>query len=49
MRFVVEPGTFTFQAGASAADIRAEQVVELGGDVAEYLQREIVATRVTMA
>jgi hypothetical protein len=49
MRFVVEPGTFTFGAGASAADIRAEQVVELGGDVAEYLQREIVATQVTMA
>jgi len=49
MRFVVEPGTFSFQVGASGSDIRADQVVELGGDVAEYLQREIVATQVTMA
>jgi beta-glucosidase len=46
MRFVVEPGAFTFSVGASAADIRAEQVVELSGAVAEYRQREIVATRV---
>lgn len=46
MRFVVEPGTFSFAVGASAADIRAEQVVELGGPVAPYLQRAIVATTV---
>lgn len=46
MRFVVEPGTFSFGIGASAGDIRAEQVVELNGPVAEYLQREVVATRV---
>jgi beta-glucosidase len=46
MRFVTEPGAFTFSVGASAADIRAEQAVELSGTVAEYRQREIVATRV---
>jgi len=44
MRFVVEPGAFWFGAGASAADIRAEQVIELGGETAEYRQREVVAT-----
>ena len=48
MRFVVEPGMFHFSVGASAADIRAEQVVELSGAVAEYRQREIVATRVAI-
>jgi len=46
MRFVVEPGAFTFSIGASAADIRAEQIVELSGAVAEYRQREIVATSI---
>lgn len=45
MRFVVEPGAFTFGVGASSADMRAEQAVTLGGEVAEYLQREVVATR----
>ncbi|HEU5012886.1 MAG TPA: glycoside hydrolase family 3 N-terminal domain-containing protein [Roseiflexaceae bacterium] len=46
MRFVTEPGAFTFSVGASSADMRAEQVVELRGGVAEYRQREIVATNV---
>ncbi|HEU4322006.1 MAG TPA: glycoside hydrolase family 3 N-terminal domain-containing protein [Roseiflexaceae bacterium] len=46
MRFVTEPGAFTFSAGASSADIRAQAAVTLGGDTAEYLQREIVATGV---
>ena len=45
MRFVVEPGAFTFAVGSSSRDIRAEQRIELGGDVAEYRQRAIVATR----
>ena len=44
MRFVVEPGAFMFGVGASAADIRAEQIVELSGAVAEYRQHEVVAT-----
>ncbi len=48
MRFVVEPGTFSFCVGASSADIRAEQVVELSGEVAEYRQREIVVTRIAI-
>jgi beta-glucosidase len=46
MRFVVEPGSFTFSIGASAADIRAEQLVEVGGAVAEYHQHEVVATSI---
>lgn len=44
MRFVTEPGAFTFGVGASSADIRAEQTVTLGGSPAEYRQRQIVAT-----
>jgi beta-glucosidase len=48
MHFVVEPGAFTFQAGASADDIRFAQTVMLGGDVASYQQRSIVATRVAV-
>jgi beta-glucosidase len=46
MRFVTEPGAFSFSVGASAADIRAEQVIDLRGQAAEYRQREIVATRI---
>ncbi len=49
MRFVTEPGAFTFSIGASSADIRAEQTVTLDGQVVEYLQREIVATKVAIA
>lgn len=49
MRFVVEPGRFTFTVGASVADIRASDDVELSGPVAEYRQREVVATTVTLA
>jgi beta-glucosidase len=48
MRFVTEPGSFSFRIGASAVDIRAEQTIELNGDVAQYRQREIVATTVTV-
>jgi beta-glucosidase len=49
MRFVTESGAFTFSIGASSADIRAEKTVTLGGQVAEYRQREIVATQVGVA
>ena len=49
MRFVTEPGAFTFSIGASSADIRAEQTVTLDGQVVEYLQREIVATKMAIA
>jgi beta-glucosidase len=48
MRFVTEPGAFTFSIGASSADIRAEQTVTLDGQVVEYRQREIVATKVAV-
>jgi beta-glucosidase len=44
MRFVCEPGAYTFAVGASRADIRARATVELGGELATYRQREIVAT-----
>lgn len=46
MRFVTEPGAFTFSIGASSVDIRAEKTIVLDGQVAEYRQREIVATKV---
>jgi fibronectin type III domain protein len=49
MRFVTEPGAFTFSVGASSADIRAEQTVTLGGQIAEFRQREIVSTQVGIA
>jgi beta-glucosidase len=48
MRFVVEPGAFRFSVGASSSDIRAAATVELSGDTAAYLQREIVATQVAI-
>lgn len=46
MRFVTEPGAFLFSVGASATDVRAEQIVTLEGDVTAYRQREVVATAV---
>lgn len=46
MRFVTEPGAFTLSVGASSSDIRAEQTVTLEGGIAEYRQREIIATKV---
>src|SRR6266700_2668748 len=49
MRFVTEPGAFTFSVGASSVDIRAEKTIVLDGQVVEYRQREIVATKVDLA
>ncbi|GLV53857.1 beta-glucosidase [Dictyobacter sp. S3.2.2.5] len=49
MRFVTEPGDFTFSLGASATDIRISETVTLTGATSEYIQREIVATTVTIA
>jgi beta-glucosidase len=49
MRFVVEPGAFTFSAGASAEDLRSEARCELVGETALYRQREIVATTARVA
>ncbi len=48
MRFVTEPGAFIFSVGASSSDIRAEQTVTLDGQIAEYRQRDIVTTRVSV-
>jgi beta-glucosidase len=42
MRFVVEPGSFSFAVGASSSDIRQRAVIELTGPVASYLQRSVV-------
>lgn len=49
MRFSCEPGAFTFAVGASRTDIRARATAELAGEVAEYRQREIVATTVHLS
>jgi beta-glucosidase len=46
MRFVTEPGSFRFSVGGSSATATKHATVGLDGDVAEYLQREIVATSV---
>jgi beta-glucosidase len=46
MRFVTEPGDFTFSVGASSADIRASKLITLRGDVVEYRQRDIIGTSV---
>lgn len=46
MRFVTEPGDFTFSVGASSADIRASKLVTLSGDIVEYRQRDIIDTSV---
>ncbi|HVU69908.1 MAG TPA: glycoside hydrolase family 3 N-terminal domain-containing protein [Ktedonobacteraceae bacterium] len=49
MRFVTEPGSFTFSIGASSVDIRAEQTLTLEGPLVEYRQREIVETSVEIS
>lgn len=49
MRFVVEPGRFSFALGASASDIRLEAEVDLAGPVVEHRQREVVATSCAVA
>lgn len=48
MRLVTEPGEFIFSAGASSADLRAEQSVTLSGEIAHFRQADVVATQVTM-
>jgi beta-glucosidase len=44
MRFVCEPGQFTFAVGASWKDIRRFFTVKVRGDLAEYRQRDIRST-----
>jgi len=48
MRFVVEPGAFTFSVGASSTDIRAEETLILDGPLIEYKQREIIETIISI-
>jgi beta-glucosidase len=48
MRFVVEPGAFTFAVGASSRDIRRKATARLDGEVVEHRQREVVATTVSL-
>jgi beta-glucosidase len=43
MRRVTEPGMFTFFVGSSSTDIRAEQTVEITGDIARHPFVEPVA------
>jgi beta-glucosidase len=44
MRFVVEPGDFTFKVGRSSADTPLEITVNLTGEIAEYAQRAVIPT-----
>jgi beta-glucosidase len=44
LRFVVEPGGFSFGVGRASDDICLLEEVQIGGTVAEYRQREVVAT-----
>jgi beta-glucosidase len=48
MRFVTEPGTFTFSVGATSVDIRATVQVELVGARADYAQRSVRPTEVNV-
>lgn len=48
MRFVCEPGTFTFSVCSSATSVAQQATVTLAGPVVEYRQREVVATKVTV-
>lgn len=49
MRFVCEPGAFTWSIGASADRIDAQQSATLDGEPIEYRQAGIVATKVTVS
>lgn len=47
MRFVTEPGAFRFSVGGSSSTAKQHAAVSLAGDVAEFRQREVVATTAT--
>ena len=46
MRFVTEPGSFRFSVGGSSDRAKTHAVVSLAGGVAEFRQRNVVATAV---
>jgi beta-glucosidase len=48
LRFITEPGSFTFTVGASSTDIRSTAAAVLTGEVCTYRQSEIVATEVAV-
>jgi beta-glucosidase len=48
MRFVVEPGTFRFAVGGASNAAHEHVTVELTGPIAEYRQRDVVATTVSL-
>jgi beta-glucosidase len=45
MNFVTEPGAFGLAVGSSSADLPSQALVELGGGVAQFRQRDVVATQ----
>jgi beta-glucosidase len=47
MRFVTEPGAFELSVGGASDRADHTLMVELGGDAAEYRQREVIATAVS--
>ena len=47
MRFVTEPGELRFSVGSASDAAKRHAVVDIQGDVAEYRQRDVVATAVT--
>lgn len=49
MRFVTEPGTFRFSVGGASDRASQHCTAELSGAVAQYRQREVVATAVTLS
>jgi beta-glucosidase len=49
MRFVTEPGLFTFAVGGAADAATAEVELELAGEVTEHRQSTIVPTTVTVS
>lgn len=48
MRLVTELGGVTFSIGAWSADIRPKWPLILSGEVIDYRQREVVATRIAI-
>ena len=46
LRRVLEPGAFAFSVGASSADLRLSEVVEIGGEIAEYPLADLRPTTV---
>ena len=48
-RFVCEPGAFDLEVGGCAGSPRRTETIDLGGDVHQYRQRDVVATAVSVS